>query len=50
MSYVKRDNDGNIIGFSRNEIPVERATNENETGWELCTDQEEINAFLNNEQ
>jgi len=44
--YVKRDADGNITDCARNAIPVDSDSGENESGWEKCTDQEEIDAYI----
>lgn len=44
--YVQRNEEGKIISFARGGIPVVSDTQEPEQGWELCEDQEEIDAFL----
>ena len=45
--YVLRDEQDNIIGYSRNAIPKDSDTGDNLPGWELCEDQEEVDTFLN---
>ncbi len=44
--YVKRDGEGNITDCVRNSIPVDCNSGEDESGWEECNDQAEIDAYL----
>lgn len=44
--YVKRDNSGSIEAFSRTSIPLNSETGEPDSGWEECSDVDEITQYL----
>jgi hypothetical protein len=44
--YIQRNEEGKIISYAANSIPVVSDTGDDEAGWEVCTDQQEIDDFL----